>query len=155
ARAADVPIVAADASLEALHAVPLRAGLAGHGPSPGYAHDHDYHRHAVEHPFESWFWPASGVLHAEALTQALKRLPRSVVRAKGWVVTDRHGQVLVQVAGGRVRYARIQPSAALPAGLVLIGARGIDRAAIEQCLRGASGASECPGLVLDPLAGAA
>lgn len=157
-RAADVPILSADADLAALLAVPAAepaAGQAGARAGRERGHGHAQHEHAADHPFESWFWPAGGPLDADRLTSALKQLPRSVVRAKGWLTTDRHGQVLVQYAGGRVRYARVAPGAAVPAGLVLIGARGLDRGAVEGCLGRAAGASECPGLVLDRSPGAA
>lgn len=78
------------------------------------------------HPFESWLWRAPAVLDADRLAKRLRQLPRPLLRAKGWVRTDRHGLVLVQLAGRRVRYdTRATPPAGLaePA-LVLIGLRG-------------------------------
>jgi len=148
-RAAGVPILPAGTDLRALQVPPWRPAAAQSEPGRHGPGDHD-HGHEPDHPFESWFWPAGAPLRAEALTRALKALPRGVVRAKGWVTTDRHGPVLVQYAGGRVRYARVEPGRAIPAGLVLIGARGLARDAIGQALQQASGASECPALVLDP-----
>src|SRR5690606_41024249 len=77
-----------------------------------------------DHPFASWFWTARGDVSADALAAALKRLPRSVIRAKGWVRSDRHGIVLVQYAGRRVRFdTRTPPPASPQTGLVLIALR--------------------------------
>ncbi|GAB1579322.1 CobW family GTP-binding protein [Bordetella petrii] len=155
-RAAGVPAVSADAGLDTLQAMTppaILAPKAGQAPDDGRAEVHA-HSHAADHPFESWFWQPDGPLVAEALTRALKQMPRSVVRAKGWVRTDRHGQVLVQYAGRRVRYARVQPAAPMPEGLVLIAARGVDRARITGLLRAAAGANECPPLVLHQRIGA-
>jgi len=158
-RAAGVPILPAGVDLRALQVPPWRPGQDRQDPPgqggrhPGHGVPSHDHGQAPDHPFESWFWAAEAPLRADALTRALKTLPRGVVRAKGWLTTDRHGPVLVQYAGGRVRYSRVEPGRAIPAGLVLIGARGLDRTAIGQALRGASGASECPALVLDPPSG--
>ncbi len=82
-----------------------------------------------DHPFESGSWTCKGVLSADGLIQALKRLPRSVIRVKGWVRTDRHGPVIVHFAGRRVRFeplAGLQEDFAADADnqLVYIGLRG-------------------------------
>ncbi|HEY9272541.1 GTP-binding protein, partial [Achromobacter sp.] len=64
----------------------------------------------------------------------LREAPRPLLRAKGWVRTDRHGLVLVQLAGRRVRYdTQARPPAGVDApSLVLIGLRGaIDPAAMD------------------------
>ena len=86
------------------------------------------HRHAPapEHPFQGWLWRAPALLDADRLAGCLRQLPRDVLRAKGWVRTDRHGWVLVQLAGRRVRFdTQAQPLAGLDApSLVLIGMRG-------------------------------
>lgn len=81
------------------------------------------------HPFLGWLWRAPALLEADALAACLKQLPRHVLRAKGWVRTDRHGWVLVQFAGRRVRFDTqasvpdaLEPEA--PA-LVVIGMRGV------------------------------
>jgi G3E family GTPase len=81
------------------------------------------------HPFHAWLWRAPALLDADALAGFLKQLPRHVLRAKGWVRTDRHGWVLVQFAGRRVRFdtqasaaQALEPEA--PA-LVVIGLRGV------------------------------
>lgn len=95
---------------------------------------HDDHGAAPDHPFESGVWRSADVLEADALSSALKRLPRSVLRVKGEVVTDRHGRAIVHLAGGRVRFQKlpqsIQSSAASAASagneLVYIGMRGAD-----------------------------
>jgi len=155
-RAAGVPAVSADAGLDTLQAMTppaILAPKAGQASDDGRAEVHA-HSHPADHPFESWFWQPDGPLIAEALTRALKQMPRSVVRAKGWVRTDRHGQVLVQYAGRRVRYAHVQPAAPMPEGLVLIAARGVDRARIAGLLRAAAGANEYPPLVLHQRIGA-
>lgn len=61
------------------------------------------------------------------LAERLKQLPRDVLRAKGWVRTSRHGWVLVQFAGRRVRFdtqARAPADRCEPS-LVVIGMRGV------------------------------
>lgn len=69
---------------------------------------HDAHDHAQppDHPFESGSWSGGGVLDADRLVKVLKQLPRSVIRVKGWVTTDRHGPAVVHMAGRRVRFDR-------------------------------------------------
>ena len=71
-------------------------------------------------------WPAPAVLHADRLADALRRLPRHWLRAKGWVRTERHGWVLVQLAGRRVRFdtQAARPSEVRSPSLVFIGMRG-------------------------------
>ncbi|CAB3897467.1 CobW family GTP-binding protein [Achromobacter anxifer] len=79
-----------------------------------------------DHPFQSWLWRAPALVDADRLASRLREAPRQLLRAKGWVRTDRHGLVLVQLAGRRVRYdtqARPPPDVQEPA-LVLIGMRG-------------------------------
>lgn len=79
------------------------------------------------HPFHGWLWRAPALLDADALAACLKQLPRDVLRAKGWVRTDRDGWVLVQFAGRRVRFDT-QASVPVPPpepGLVVIGMRGV------------------------------
>lgn len=79
------------------------------------------------HPFQSWLWPAPAVLHADRLADALRQLPRHWLRAKGWVRTERHGWVLVQLAGRRVRFDRQaeRPAEVRSPSLVFIGMRGM------------------------------
>ncbi len=92
-------------------------GHAGHrGAMPGQDPDH---------PFQSWLWEAPGTLNADHLAGQLRQMPRQLLRAKGWVRTDRHGLVLVQWAGRRVRYdTQAAPPDELGAtGLVFIGLR--------------------------------
>lgn len=67
------------------------------------------HDHGFEHPFESGVIRMEGVLDAETLVARLKQLPRSVVRIKGWVTTNRHGAALIQFAGRRVRIQPLGP----------------------------------------------
>ena len=102
-----------------------------HEHGHGHAHGEEHGQHPAghshgspDHPFASWFWTARGDVSADALAAALKRLPRSVIRAKGWVRSDRHGIVLVQYAGRRVRFdTRTPPPASPQTGLVLIALR--------------------------------
>lgn len=102
-----------------------------------------------DHPFHSWLWRAPALVDADMLAERLKQLPRHVLRAKGWVCTGRHGWVLVQFAGRRVRF---DTQARLPAGqrepsLVVIGMRGVtDMPAIAARLDGAAlpGADSAP-----------
>lgn len=136
--------------------------VAGHCHHPEQDHDHAHCVEVPDHPFESQVWRPIGLLNADRLTQALKSLPRHVLRAKGWLRTDRHGLVLVQYAGRRVRYDTVTraPSALADAGLVVISMRGHDWGEIARGLRRAcgsaaapaahSGASESSSLVLDP-----
>ncbi|QVQ28629.1 CobW family GTP-binding protein [Achromobacter deleyi] len=84
------------------------------------------------HPFQSWLWRAPALLDADEFARRLRQLPRQLLRAKGWVRTDRHGWVLVQWAGRRVRFdAEARPPADLDGpSLVLIGMR--DGIAIDE-----------------------
>ena len=99
----------------------------GHHDCRAAGCDHAGHRLGEpDHPFESWLWRAPAVLNADRLAERLRQTPRQLLRAKGWVRTDRHGLVLVQLAGRRVRYdTQARPPAGMdePA-LVLIGLRG-------------------------------
>jgi len=108
------------------------------GVARGLAHEcasgacgHPGHVHAAtsddpDHPFQSWLWRAPALLDADRLASRLREAPRQLLRAKGWVRTDRHGLVLVQLAGRRVRYdTQARPPADLDGpSLVLIGLRG-------------------------------
>lgn len=92
------------------------------GHTPGHVDPSD-----PAHPFQGWLWRAPPLLDADMLAERLKQLPRHVLRAKGWVRTSRHGWVLVQFAGRRVRF---DTQARAPAGqhepsLVVIGMRGV------------------------------
>ena len=103
-------------------------------------HDHSHHADAeLDHPFESGSWSSSGVLDADRLIAALKSLPRSVIRAKGWVTTDRHGATLVHLAGGRVRFEKLPGTVSIQRNeLVYIGLRGqIPAAVVAATLDGA------------------
>lgn len=90
-----------------------------------------------DHPFETWLWRAPVKLDADRLAERLRQMPRQLLRAKGWVRTDRHGLVLVQLAGRRVRYdtqARPPVGMAEPS-LVMIGLRGaVDPSAVAAWL---------------------
>ncbi|RSF06019.1 CobW family GTP-binding protein [Achromobacter aegrifaciens] len=89
---------------------------------------------APDHPFQRWLWRAPALLDADRLASRLRDAPRQLLRAKGWVRADRHGLVLVQLAGRRVRY---DPQARPPEdldepSLVLIGMRGaVDPADVD------------------------
>lgn len=123
--------------------------LLGQGGACSLAHEcasgacgHAGHVHAAppddpDHPFQSWLWRAPALLDADRLASRLRDAPRQLLRAKGWVRTDRHGLVLVQLAGRRVRYdTQARPPADLdePA-LVLIGMRGaVDPAGMDAWL---------------------
>ncbi len=74
-----------------------------HADEHGHIAVHD-DADAPDHPFEGGSWTGTGVLNADQLIQTLKQLPRAVIRLKGWVVTDRHGPVIVHLAGRRVRF---------------------------------------------------
>lgn len=111
--------------------------LSGDAGSGASEHDcahtgcgHAAHRAAMpnqdpDHPFQSWLWEAPGTLNADQLAEQLRQMPRQLLRGKGWVRTDRHGLVLVQWAGRRVRYdTQAAPPEGLDAeGLVFIGLR--------------------------------
>jgi len=119
-------------ALGALTGLARAAHRSDHGP--GHA------RADPDHPFESGAWTGAGVLSADRLIRALKHLPRAVIRAKGRVVTDRHGPVVVQFAGRRVRFetGADAPTGGAPNHLIYIGLRGeplddIVRAALDAC----------------------
>ncbi|MFD4840706.1 CobW family GTP-binding protein [Achromobacter sp. NPDC058515] len=110
------------------------------GEAEGAADDHVCGPHCAEHarvdpasdprhPFQSWLWRAPALLDADEFARRLRQLPRQLLRAKGWVRTGRHGWVLVQWAGRRVRYdTQARPPADLDGpSLVLIGLRGAIR----------------------------
>ena len=146
-----VPMVTADNGRVALQALSgLRtdfgdAGLCSPGCSdPAHEHghhDHSDHNHAnsePDHPFQTGVWQAPGRINADHLRDALKQLPRGIVRMKGVVETDRHGPVIVHYAGRRVRFEPMTTAAAnVPRQLVYIGLR--DQPLAEQvasCLGG-------------------
>lgn len=98
-------------------------------------HSHDASHHHGDgprpdddpaHPFQSWLWQAPDLLHADRLASSLRQLPRHWLRAKGWVRTERHGWVLVQLAGRRVRFdtQAQRPAEIERPALVFIGLRG-------------------------------
>lgn len=101
---------------------------AGDAATLAREHRHDDAHGSPDHPFESGLWRAPGVLDADRLIAALKALPASVIRAKGRVVTDRHGPTLVHLAGGRVRFEKPPATRAHEESneLVYIGLRGED-----------------------------
>jgi len=69
---------------------------------------HEYQANSdPDHPFQTGVWKAPSKLSADDLKHALKSLPRSIIRMKGFVKTDRHGPVIVHYAGGRVRFEAI------------------------------------------------
>ena len=112
------------------------SGACGH---PG--HIHPATSDEPDHPFQSWLWRAPALLDADRFASRLREAPRQLLRAKGWVRTDRHGLVLVQLAGRRVRYdTQARPPVDLDApSLVLIGLRGaIDPANMDAWLAQAS-----------------
>ena len=94
---------------------------ARHAQADHVHRDHD----EPDHPFEGGAWTGAGVLDADRLIAALRGLPKTVIRAKGWVVTDRHGPALVHLAGGRVRITRApHRPGAVANEVVYIGIRG-------------------------------
>lgn len=100
-------------------------GMHGHSMRGHAARQRAVPGHAPDHPFQSWLWRAPALLNADQLAGQLRQMPRQLLRAKGWVRTDRHGLVLVQWAGRRVRYdTQAEPPARLETpGLVFIGLR--------------------------------
>lgn len=62
--------------------------------------DHDHTDH--EDMFSRWFRPAPIRLHRTSLEEMLARLPRSLLRLKGWIrFTDSEGLHLLQYVAGR------------------------------------------------------
>ena len=127
-----VPLVAAkfgQVSLQTLagtHKAYGGSGLCSLGCSdPAHHHSGEHHNfHATEpdHPFATGVFKLPGNVSADALKLALKSLPRSIVRIKGFVNTDRHGTVIVHYAGRRVRFEPlINPSDAIENQIVYIG----------------------------------
>ncbi|EGB0328599.1 TPA: GTP-binding protein [Salmonella enterica subsp. enterica serovar Oranienburg] len=78
--------------------------------------------HAPEHPFISWVWSHINIVNSERLKSILKNMPRSVVRIKGWILTER-GLRLVQYAGRFVRLSQVTPTVKIEEGLVVISTR--------------------------------
>ncbi|WP_454673834.1 CobW family GTP-binding protein [Achromobacter pestifer] len=108
-----------------------------HGACGHVAHHHAAPGKEPDHPFQSWLWQAPALLNADQLAGQLRQMPRQLLRAKGWVRTDRHGVVLVQWAGRRVRYdtQAVAPRQLETPGLVFIGLRGaIDPAQVSKML---------------------
>ncbi|TEA80059.1 CobW family GTP-binding protein [Allopusillimonas ginsengisoli] len=122
------------AQLERLRQRNARTAQDAESPHP---HSHP-HEHAIEadHPFEGGSWSGAGIFNADQLIQALKQLPRSVIRVKGWVVTDRHGPAIVHLAGRRVRVERLPATQVIAMNeLVYIGLKGEKvQAVMEQAL---------------------
>lgn len=127
--AAGIPQISADLDLSQLQMHIDTSSLAR------LSSEHYQHPDKQSMPFVSWFWPASQTLNAQQLTKVLKNLPRCIIRAKGWLITERHGEVLVQYTNGRVRYSRILPAEPIPHGLVLIAAGNTDQQIIDQNLQ--------------------
>ncbi|WP_025137668.1 GTP-binding protein [Achromobacter sp. DH1f] len=102
------------------HDVCAHADCGPHSHDASHHHDDD-----PAHPFQSWLWPAPDLLHADRLASSLRQLPRHWLRAKGWVRTERHGWVLVQLAGRRVRFdtQAQRPAEIERPALVFIGLR--------------------------------
>src|SRR5690606_36785085 len=74
------------------------------------------------HPFATGSWQPPSLVNADKLKEAIKRLPRSIIRMKGLVKTDRHGAVIVHYAGRRVRFEALDSQEIdLPLQLVYIG----------------------------------
>jgi len=116
---ADAPALGMEAAPHAHHHHHVAGTIQGVHPVDPQALSPD-----PDHPFEGGSWHGEGVLDADQLIAALKRLPRTVIRVKGWVTTGRHGRVIVHLAGGRVRFERVSgtPGAAMNE-LVYIGIR--------------------------------
>lgn len=134
--AAGVPLVSADIDLQLLQMHISLDGVRHIASSASEPSLHHHHNHDTPNlPFVSWFWPACQPLNSQRLSETLKSLPRGVIRAKGWLRTDRHEQALVQYASGRVRYSCTPVQATIPQGLVLIAAGDIDQQAINAALQ--------------------
>lgn len=115
-------------ALQALSGLQTRFGGTGlcapgcEDTSHHHATDHAHSDSDPEHPFATGSWQAPSLLNADQLKDALKRLPRSIIRMKGMVRTDRHGAVIVHYAGRRVRFETLhQHETSLPLQLVYIG----------------------------------
>lgn len=131
-RVPDVPLVRADIELQQM---PMQISAQHIQRLATEAPHHHSHEPEQTLPFSSWFWPCDGQVDSQRLTQVLKALPRGIIRAKGWLITERHPLVLIQYASGRVRYTRSFPTIPIPHGLVLIATRGTDQQAINQQLQ--------------------
>ena len=102
------------------------------------------HAHAPQddpaHPFDTWVWRAAAAGRAPFRGSDEAPAPAADAR-QGWVRTDRHGWVLAQWAGRRLRFdaqAR-RPDDAVEPGLVLIGMRGaVGSDEIAACLDAAA-----------------
>lgn len=129
------PIVAARegrVDLSALGAIGCTHDACTHADCGPHGHDASHHHDDGSrpdddptHPFQSWLWQAPDLLHADRLASSLRQLPRHWLRAKGWVRTERHGWVLVQLAGRRVRFdtQAQRPAEIERPALVFIGLR--------------------------------
>ena len=67
------------------------------------------HAHAPQdpaHPFDTWVWRAPPLLDARRFADQMKLLPRPLMRAKGWMRTDRHGWSADAMGGPAAAFRR-------------------------------------------------
>ncbi len=128
----NIPLVNAKYGKVALQALAgLQTAYGGSGmctpkcEDPAHHHDNEHQSNDdPDHPFQTGVWKAPSKVSADHLKKALKSLPRSIVRMKGFMETDRHGPVIVHYAGGRVRFeASSNNDKAIHNQMVYIGLR--------------------------------
>jgi G3E family GTPase len=103
-----------------------------HGTCAECAHDHDHHHdHADE--FEAWSWSSDRPVDADRIRAALKRMPQSLLRAKG-VLRSADGddsRLVFHLVGKRSQLNRETGTPPAVSTLVAIGRRGsFDHAAL-------------------------
>lgn len=73
-----------------------------HGQHSPAGHDDE-----PDHAFMTYAWTGEGIFSADRLAAAMKNLPRSIIRAKGFVTTDYHGPAIIHFAGRRVQFQAV------------------------------------------------
>jgi G3E family GTPase len=122
-RARILDTVQADAPLE------LLLGAGAHGPAPADTRDH-------RAEFATWSFESDRPFARQAVTDACKRLPVTIFRAKGilWVADAPERRVILQMAGRHTRLTYGEPWGDAPprTQLALIGTPGgVDAAALQ------------------------
>jgi G3E family GTPase len=83
---------------------PVSCRADAHGCHEHHDHDHHHHHHDHSDEFEAWSWSCPEAVSLERLAAVVRRLPRSLLRAKGVLAVDGDGcrrRYVLQVVGRR------------------------------------------------------